>query len=689
MALAKTTRDHNHTHLVYVSEQTGEGITSAKKGHQHIVTLTEDGIFFAPAEDGHTHELAPYEPKRRKRDKETDSDKVAKVHALFKAAENVERKSRKDAAESEKFYMGDQWDKATKSELANAKRAAITINEIEAKVDILTGFQQQNRTDLQFAPVEEGDGGAAQVLDAFYRNVEDQNCFPSEEAKVFKDVVVAGRGNFHVYMDFDEDIQGKITIEQLPWRDVYYGPHNRLDLGDCEHITKSKMFSRAKVKQMWPEKSKETDLMFHSSEIIFDEDNVIYDNPGDQYATGDKVEAAFDGKPLIDIERREVRVFETYFKEYYTLYSLVIEIDGEVVDLPDLSKSEADEWDTVDVVRVVRRNRYRIRRFTVAGNVFLEEDELEEFPIVPVYAKKVGDYWYGKVQSVKDAQREINKRHSQSIDILNKAASYGWIIDDNTFDDAKSENDFRQNSSTPGYVTKVADMRNKPELVAGTKVPGEVLGMMELASGKIQTLMNIPFNIADEANIRDVSGVAIREKRRSIQMANEYLFSNLDAAKRRLAKVVLKFAQDFYPPERIARVVINSKPRSDQDMQANQLAEQEILAVLQNSDLLKYDVTPIPSASSPTARSANFQIALELAKQGFPIPPEVIIKMSDFSFKEQILGQMEQQAQASAAAQSEAAEAEKFKSLPDEIKAQLMSSGQVQVGTPPQQEVPQ
>ena len=48
-----------------------------------------------------------------------------------------------------------------KQELAREKRTSITINEVAAKIDLLAGFQRQNRTDTKFAPIEEGDQSVA------------------------------------------------------------------------------------------------------------------------------------------------------------------------------------------------------------------------------------------------------------------------------------------------------------------------------------------------------------------------------------------------------------------------------------------------------------------------------------------------------------------------------------------------
>mgnify|MGYP005993863383 CR=1 FL=1 len=279
-------------------------------------------------------------------------------------------------------------------------------------------------------------------------------------------------------------------------------------------------------------------------------------------------------------------------------------------------------------------------------------------------------------------QREINKRHSQAIDILNKQATYNWIIDGNTFDSAKEERDFIANSSTPGHVIKVSDMNRTPERVDGVRVPAEVVGMMELSSNKLREIMNIPQEALGFSD-REFSGIALQEKKHSTQMANEYLFDNLDAAKRLLAKRVVSKIREIYDVERIIRLVNHSRPASEGDLQKNQINIAEAQSLLQNDDLMKYDVVTTPSISSPTARTANFAILFELAKQGVIQDPSIIIAASDIPNKAEILGNLEAQAAAAAQAEQQKQQTEVIKSLPDELQAQAVG-GQLPQGGPPQ-----
>ena len=678
--LASTTRDKNHSHFIFLSDSgtTTSGINN-KHAHEAVFNVDSESWIVEPAEDGHTHEIIDYEPTIKNPPKKTDQEKADIALELYKYELEVEGTARKDARESVGFYTGKkQWDDETRQQLNDEKRAAVTMNETAAKIDLLAGFQSQNRTDVSFAPIEEGDSRVAKILDVIYKNIEDQNNFSHEERLVFLDELVQGRGNFHVYIDFDKDVQGKIVIEKLDNNEVVYGPHQKFDLSDCEHLTKFKMFSKGHVEQKWPDKHDDINAMFVASPV--DEiHGTIIDNPGDQYATGIEIDLVIGGSAatdiLVDTVKKEIKIIENYAREYYTEFAILAPQEGFVEMIARLSEHEAKKWAKVPGIKTIRRNRSFIRRTVVAGTIFIEETFTDDFDIIPVYAKKQGNYFYGKVEEVKDPQREINKRHSQAIDIVNKVASYNWIIDEMTFRDQKDEDDFIANSATPGYVIKVDEMsRSKPEKVDGIRVPSEIVAMMELSTNKLREIMNIPAEASGFTD-REFSGVAMREKKHSTQVANEFLFANLNTAKRVLAKRVIVKVQEIYDVDRIMRLVNNSQPKSEEDQIENQINMREAAALLQNADLMKYDVVTTESVNSPTTRTANFAVLMQLAQQGILTDPSLLIEASDIHNKDKMLGRLEAAAQASAQAEQATNQSEVFKSLPDELQTRLVNEG--------------
>lgn len=269
---------NQHTHIVYMTDD-GNGQTSKNQGHQHLVVNkppieptppqldmmgmpipgTETpgdpgGVMVMPGEDGHTHQLAEYEPKE-KDEKEDDGKIVTDVLDLKKEAEEYEKESLKDAEAAEKMLVKrSQWRDEDARKLAAMDRAAITVNKIESKLDMLGGYQRQNRTDIKFYAQEDGDQEVADLLSSAVKNITENTNFSREETNVFDDAVIVGRGLFHVYVRRDKSPQGDIAIERFPWREVKFTAHEKEDLEDCDALLKVKFVRKRKLEQLYPDK---------------------------------------------------------------------------------------------------------------------------------------------------------------------------------------------------------------------------------------------------------------------------------------------------------------------------------------------------------------------------------------------------------------------------------------------------
>lgn len=629
----------------------GSGLTSEDKGHVHEVFFDGQGMIIMEAE-GHEHEYLEWAPSKKKKKGESDKEILKKVKELYKEACSIEKWSRKHGDESEKFYAGDQWDEVEKNMLKEDGRPTITINETASKIDLLSGFQRQNRSDFRHFPIENGDHMTAEILDVAVKNVMDQNNFELEETLVFKEQTIVGRGIFHTYIDYDDDIEGKIVVERLNWKDVFLGPHEKYDLSDCEYIIKTKTFSKAKIEQMFPDKKKDIRMMFQNmvndgEEIGFVKKGKIYEYP----SNNDTLPA--DLQTEVDIARKEIKVLECWYKEYKTSYVVAVYDDNFVEGL-DLSSKEANMLESIPNVTIIRRNNYDMMVAKSAGSVLLDKYvsdlALPDFPVIPVYAKKSGEKFWGKVEDIKDVQREINKSHSQSVEAVAKMTNSMYVIDGRTFINDRDKNDFLRNGSKPGFVATVADLNRPIQQMNGAGMPSELVAMEQVASDKLRQIMNVPME-AQGFSQREVSGRAIIEKRRQTLVANEFLFDNMNLAKKKLAKNILSLIQDLYTPDRIARLVLNSKPMDDLDALENRFTYEEIVALLSNKDLLKYDIKVSQSPHSETIRSANFSVWAELVGQGFPLPPSELVRMSDLPDKQRVIQLLTQQQQASAEAE--------------------------------------
>jgi len=684
-ALAKALQAENHSHMVYLAMQ-GVGLMSpAKDGHTHEVyydiqideatgqPLSEGNWVIAEAE-GHIHELGSpiFVSKRRK--KMGDDERVARVHALFKEADGIEGESVTDGESSYSYYIGPgQWPSDAKARLNADQRAALTINEIKPKVDLLVGHQAQNRSDIHVKPVENGDERVADVLTMLIKHVMDKSDYIYEETTSFRDSVVAGRGVFNIKIDYDRTSEGEICVEHFPWSKVRFGPHERLDQSDMEYLVKFDRFSLSKLKQLFPDRASELQSYM---ETFIEDSGSGHRYPGRQYELGQgkSQQVTINSTALVDSMKKDFAVFECWEKEFKRVKIALFPQDDFAESLADMNRKDAAMVRMIPGFRVIERVRHDMRVTKVAGGVFLETEVLElpenanDFHLVTTYATKHGSRFQGKVEDVKDLQSEINKRHSQAMDAVNKMSAYGWFVGPDTFLDEGGADSFRRNSAKAGFVQMIQDIARPPVKIEGGKFPNEIISMEEISSRKLNEIMGIPPEAAG-FGAADASGKAMLIRRRQSLVSNDYLFDNLSRAKRKLGRMIIAYIQDFYTPARMARIVGGiSNPGVQVNTNVVDLGPEEIERIMKDVDLAQYDIVVEESSHTKTMKDLSFLQLMELAHQGVPGLEDSIIESGPFVNKGKILQRLGMQRESAAAAENQKNQTELLKSAPDEIK---------------------
>lgn len=671
-----------HHHIIYLNDETPSPTGSASpgriNGHNHpVVQDPNTGEWYlGPSEDdGHTHEIEDYTFKESKK-KEEDNEIVREIIRLYRAAKEHESDSLEMAKESEEFYTGKgQWTPEQKRVLESQNRAALTINKIQKNIDELSGYQRQQRTDIRYLPVEDGDQRAADLYTLAAKYVLSRCNFAREEAKVFLDQAITGRGNFHIRVDHVSNPSGNIIVERFPCNEVYYGPHEKEDLEDCEVVVKTKWYNESKLAALYPDKKNELQKSYKDIE---DYSKVISGGAGDDYRAAMEERGVYaSGPDFIDIIKKEFRVIEAQQRTYDKTVRFVNPITEDFHDTDGWESKDIEDAKKIPGIFGIPVYKPRMRITRVAGNVLLDDENpadnaFDDFDLIPVYAHKRGDCFWGKIEAAKDPQKEVNKRHSQAVDIANKMAAYGWFYDNETFPNDTEKEKFKNTSAAPGFMVEVTSSNRLPAKIEGVKFPTELVQLLSLGDQELAEIMNISL---DSIGAND-SGVAILQKTKLKLTGNEFLFENLSFAKQKLGRMLLKGIQRHYSPERIYRIVSNW--RMDQDaliagrdpnsppIPVSDYSREEIIDILANNEAAEYDVIVDETTYSPTSRLGIFMILSDLAQAGQPIPFEALLEFMDAvpkAQKDKILSYVQAQQEAQAQEQQQKAQMELGKTL--------------------------
>lgn len=675
-----------HYHIVYFNDESKTAALSFDDDHTHqyIWQPPQPGQFdemgnqispdipgqwiMTPGPDGHLHDIEQYD-EVRSQSREPESQVVRDVLELLQTSHEDESDSVKKGKESVDFVLGEQWDERDKGALYDADRAALTINLIGPKVDELCGYQSQQRQDLRYSPQEGGDQAVADILNVVSKKIL-ENCFwEREESDIFWNQVVPGRGVINVGVSMDNDPRGEIYSESFPWDQIHFGPHEKSDLSDCEYLVKHRMYSKSKIEQLWPDKADKIQADF---QLLCDEPSKHTTYQWDQYAHSDNKlpgsPISLGDLPIVDIAKKQYRVIECWRRIYEPVNVLAFTQDDVYFAAKSWRKKDVEAVRTIPGAAVIKRNSSRIRISKIAGGILLSDENPADLPVddfftFPVYGLRKNGQFQGKVERAKDPQREVNKRHSQSIDIGNKMCAYGWFYDQMTFND-RGQEEFKKVSTSPGFVQEIADVNRPPHMVEGTKFPSELVQLMELDRQFVDQLMmvNVPPNGANE------SGSMFASRQKLALQGSEYLFDNLSFAKKKLGRLLVACIQRYWDAPRIMHLLGNANQKQPV-MIAGQPFDayppEDIEKMLNNADLTKYDVTITESAYSPTQRMSTLMLLRDFAQAGVQIPPELFPEFMDApeEVKQRILAAIQAQQDAANAQQNTTQNAEVTKTL--------------------------
>lgn len=698
-----------HSHVIYVDEVRGQIHCGKVNDHVHEFTkdeVTGQWVTLPDPFDGHVHTAVEEIQPKFKTEKQTDEEVVGDVFALFGAWSEAEARSIERGKESEDFYSGDQWDDELKRTLEGDKRACLTINFTEKYVDDICGLQRKNSQQMTYFPTEEGDQRVADLYNILAKIILEKCNYRTERAAVFEDLTIVGRAAFNMFLDVSRNLQGDIVVERFPWDQVVVGPHEKADGSDCEGFVKYRYLSLGQAKRLYPKlKRKFEDCYQRHLDPATRTTATHVQHARDQYGQSTNSHAAdmpsmVGSQAVVDVARKELMQMECWRKVYEQGWVIVDEEAQLFLNAAGWNAKDLEQVKTLlpEQLVVIEAPQQKIRITRAIGDVLVSDEnpatELprEEFYTIVGHAKRKRGKFWGKVHSAKDPQREINKRSSQSIDVVNRMAAYGYFYDDSTFRDDAEAKKFERNSAIPGFTQHVQDVDRPPRKEEGVKFPAEIANMTSMAADQLRMLMSIA---ADQAGA-NTSAAAIAQAESGKLVGNEYLFDALTLMEIRVYRLLPGMIRKYYSADRIYRMVANraaKQPVTIGGQQVNPEDEQmkaNIMALLETDDFEDYDVQPgLGGVWTPTMRMAILQSLTDLVSKGYPVPPELLAKFLDMP--EDVRAEMVQSIQAQQAAQAQTAqntqETEVVKSLigQGQIPPMVAEKYGLQAQTPPAQ----
>ena len=524
--------------------------------------------------------------------------------------------------------------------LESLGRPVVEINTIWPAVNTALGYQINNRLDISYRPRGgEADQATADVLSKVSMKIMDDNKFPWIESAVFADGLIQQRGFFEVRMDFDENLNGKILIQDLDPLDVIPDPDAQsYDPDGWSDVTITRWMSfddiegrygaeaRAKVENARPQEADWGEELHQAPRNAFGEPETL---PG---------AGRYYDSHLTEGQMRRVRVLD---RQYYRMSLdpvLVYPASGDIRPQGAMTEDEVAEQINQGAI-LTRQVRRRIRWSVSTSDILLHDDwsPYHHFTVVPYFAYFRRGRTRGMVDNAVSAQEVMNKSISQYLAIVNTSANSGWQIQENSLTNMATE-DLEERGAETGLVLEYRQGAQPPQKIAPNAVPSGI----NLLADKAELYMKVITGISDAMqglNGPEVSGIAIQSKQFAGQTQMAVPLDNLNRTRHLLAVRLLRLIQDYYTEPQVMLIAETDQYGREiqQPLAVNQPTEGGILNDL---TIGEYDVVVSDQPTQVTFQSAQFTQAVEMRKIGVAIPDQVLVENSNLSKKHDILQRM-------------------------------------------------
>lgn len=558
---------------------------------------------------------------------------------------------RKYAPEDRGYYTGGgdgtgQWSyegsTADLDRLKNAGRAHVSINHIQAIVDVLTGFEKQNRYDIKTVPQGDEDAEQAELMTWLLKDVQEQTDAHAHCSEVFENTVIQGLSALEVGIDWTHDpVNGEILLEVLtPGEDVIWtdGDIARFDLSNVRAVLR---FRHAWVEDLVARYPTHADAIRESLGAL------QVPSEGTALHEGSPVDA-YGGVGTHPNESDEIRglfydsagggramVIEVQYADYEDAWIVSDKRTGTVTEVESgeiaRTMAAADE----EHLTAIQRRKRVIRTGVVLPATYqtLEEDDTpyendqDAYSIVPCFGKRKGDLCYGIVRNLKDPQRIENKRESQMQDILAQLAVLRIVYFANSLENPETLKDMFSKEPIavrPGHQPPAFLVPPLGELVSVLKTSGDrnKMAIREI-SGINTELLGLE---TDQA-----SGIAIARRQGQGQIISTLWFDNYRLFRRLLGRRLARRIQQVFTMERTLRLtgpdgaamVIKVNPLDARELAPEEFArykeEQPKLGdlrprILKDLSALKYDVVISEVPTTPSMRATSLLAILEILR---------------------------------------------------------------------------
>lgn len=577
-------------------------------------------------------------------EEEAHADREAlfrKLKAWFRADRDASAHWRREAREDFDFVAGHQWEERDLAVLKEQGRPPITFNRILPVIRAVAGSEVNTRQDIQYLPRQIGDAALNEVLTEASRYLADEADAEDEESDAFVDAVICGVGVVEMRLDYETDPDGAYVEDRVnPLECFWDHTATKRGLSDMRRFFRAKTMDRAEAEGLFPD-ADPADLDAAWAE---DRDGA---EPHHELQPG---EHRMDRPEAAETGTQKVTIVECQWWERTKVALVIDPRSGEPIEM-DPAKAQVLVRRAAAVgmpVQVFHQTK-RVYRRAFLGATVLEEGPAPAGDHIS-YAVLTGDRdqnkgaWFGIVRPMRDPQRFANKWLSQTLDMLNRQAKGGMLMETTA---VKDQRQFEATYAKPGAISWVnpgalnSAMKEKPL----PQLPTGHWQLMEFAISSIRDSSGVNMELLGQQQ-NDQAGVLEYQRKQAAMNILATVFNALRRARKHIGRVRLFFIQTYLSDGRLVRI---AGPQG-----------QQVIPLLRDKTAGDYDVVIDEAPSSPNQQQVVWQtfvsvlpiikdmitpqVLLEVLPYS-PFPDSFVAKMRDLLAQQQADPQAQQQKQ--------------------------------------------
>ncbi|HUU44708.1 MAG TPA: hypothetical protein VM118_03155 [Acidobacteriota bacterium] len=544
--------------------------------------------------------------------RDEDEDIVTTVHRNFKAARDHSSEWREHARDSFDMDAGRQWDEDTIAEMAEQNRVPVTFNRISRVISAIVGTQIQNRQETRYIPRELGDIKESEQYTAAGEYIRDNCDAEDEETDAFADCLICGMGWTETRLETEVNPDGDVLIERIDPLWMYWDPHaRRKNIDDRRWQILVRRVPVEEFNRRWP------DADVQSASELWDVDDTDEDEMG-SVRRHVYPQDAYNARKSATHGQKDFTIRVAHYQWYELEDCYRIGPKAEPFDPAQFRKMK-ENLDR-NGIKWVKQQRRQYKQAFIAGNQLL--GEIEDCPVngytfncLTGRRDRNKNTWTGIVDAMKDPQKFGNKFFSQILDIINKNAKGGVIIERTAVDDPREIEDKWARPDAVHWVKDGAISGNKIQPKPLPQYPQGLDRLMTFSLDNVMESAGMSQEMLGLSQATQQAGVVEYQRRQQGLVVLAPYFDALRLYRKVQGRVLLDFIRAFLSDGRLIRIM-------------GEDGREEYKPLNRGADATSYDIIVDEAPTSPNQKekvSAILNTMLpNLTAVGFPVPKEIL-----------------------------------------------------------------